>query len=57
MNSSIFINTSVHEREYKLKYVLNVMGCRPLPYWVGTFAFDFMAYLITFVIFFFAVYF
>jgi hypothetical protein len=32
----------VMERELKLKYALNVMGCRYLPYWLGTLAFDFI---------------
>lgn len=51
MNSSIYINTPVLERELQLKYALNLMGCRPLPYWLGTFAFDFTMYLATFAIF------
>ena len=47
MNSSIFINTPVQEREISLKHLLCVMGCRKLPYWLGTFCFDFLMYLIT----------
>jgi len=41
----------VLEKEFHLKYILNVMGCRPLPYWLGTFIFDYIAYLITVIIF------
>ena len=32
----------VTEREKKLKYSLNVMGLRVIPYWLGNFIFDFM---------------
>jgi ATP-binding cassette subfamily A (ABC1) protein 3 len=32
----------VQEREEKLKYALNVMGCRIVPYWLATMAFDCM---------------
>ena len=28
------------ERELKLKYALNVMGCRSVTYWLGTYLFD-----------------
>jgi len=55
MNSSIYINTPVLEREYQLKYALNVMGCRPLPYWLGTLAFDYIVYFCTFMLFFLSV--
>ncbi|KAL4460035.1 hypothetical protein ABPG74_003561 [Tetrahymena malaccensis] len=51
MNSSIYINTPVLEREFQLKYALNVMGCRPLPYWLGTLVYDYLVYLLTFLIF------
>lgn len=54
MNSSIYVNTPVLEREHSLKYALNVMGCRPLPYWLGTLAFDFLAYFSTFLVFFYS---
>lgn len=30
----------VFEKEKKLKYALNVMGCRLYPYWFGNFLFD-----------------
>lgn len=53
-NSSLFITLPVLEREFNLKYALNVMGCRTMPYWLGTFAYDFILYsffVITFVIF------
>lgn len=46
-NSSIFISLPVLERETHLKYALNVMGCRVTPYWLGTFAFDYLIFLIT----------
>jgi len=39
------------EREFNLKYALNVMGCRVLPYWLGTFAFDFIVYCVGLLIF------
>jgi len=43
-SSSIFILLPVWEREHNLKYALNVMGCRALPYWFGTLAYDFLVY-------------
>ena len=45
-STSNFCGTLVMERELKLKYALNVMGCRPLPYWLGTFIFDFTMYFV-----------
>lgn len=33
----------VYEREENLKYALDVMGLRPLPYWLGTLSFDMAA--------------
>jgi len=38
-NSSTFCATLVLEREKRLKYALNVMGCRIVPYWLGTLKF------------------
>ena len=32
----------VMERQEKLKFSLNLMGCRIVPYWLGTMAFDFL---------------
>ena len=32
------------------------MGCKSLPYWIGTFCFDFLAYVLTFGLFIFMVY-
>jgi len=52
MNSSIFVNTPVMEREFGLKYILTVMGCRTYPYWIGTFIFDYVAYISTYLVFF-----
>ncbi|CAD8050071.1 unnamed protein product [Paramecium sonneborni] len=43
-NSSLFIMQPVLERETNLKYALVAMGCRPFPYWLGTFLFDFTIY-------------
>ncbi|EGR27806.1 hypothetical protein IMG5_188760 [Ichthyophthirius multifiliis] len=53
-NSSIFITLPVLEREFNLKYALNVMGCRVLPYWFGTLLFDVFIFLLTLFIFFIA---
>lgn len=41
----------VFEKEKKLKYSLNVMGCRLTPYWFGNFLFDFIYMLLIIVIF------
>ena len=50
--SSIYIGFTVFEREKNLKYALNVMGCKTLPYWMATFAFDFLIFWIIFIFFF-----
>ena len=50
------------EREAKLKYfaffklnlfryALNVMGCKIYPYWIGTFCFDLLIYILIFFVF------
>ncbi|EAR89872.2 ABC transporter family protein (macronuclear) [Tetrahymena thermophila SB210] len=56
INTSIYVNTPVLERETQIKYALNIMGCRPLPYWLGTLAFDYTVYFITFLIFYISIY-
>jgi len=43
---------TVLERELKLKYALNVMGCRVVPYWLGTFLFDYLMFCFTIIVFF-----
>jgi len=40
LNSSVYCGFPVREREIKLKYALKVMGCRTVPYWLGTYIFD-----------------
>lgn len=50
-STTSWAGTLILEREYKLKYSLNVMGCRPITYWLGTFFFDYLFYLINFCIF------
>ena len=43
---AVFCGSIVYEREKKLKYALNVMGCRTFPYWLGTFAFDYILFCV-----------
>jgi len=43
LNSTVYASLPVFEREKKIKYVLKTMGCRTLPYWLGTFLFDLIA--------------
>ena len=50
-NCGAYVTLPVLEREHNLKYALNVMGCRVLPYWLGTFAFDFSLYCFTIIVF------
>ena len=50
-NSSVFISLPVLERESNLKYALNVMGCRVLPYWLGTFVFDYILFYLLIILF------
>lgn len=49
--TSNYCGSLVYERENKLKYALNVMGCRTLPYWLGTLCFDYVMFLIPTLIF------
>jgi len=35
------------EREFKLKYALNVMGCKIIPYWLSNLIFDYFFYALT----------
>ena len=55
LNSSIYVNTPVLEREFELKYTMDVTGMRQLPYWLGTFLFDFSGYLLIVLFFYFVV--
>ena len=61
-NCSIYITVVVSEREKKIKFTflfkngfsrdaLNTMGCKILPYWFGSFIFDYIMLILTFVIF------
>ena len=50
--SSIFVGFTVYENEKKLKYALNVMGCKSIPYWFGSFLFDILFFWIAFTFFF-----
>lgn len=43
--------TVVLEREQKQKYALNVMGLQTIPYWLGTFLFDYAMSLVIFFVF------
>lgn len=47
LNTTVFVATNVMERETKLKYALNVMGCKILPYWLSNLLFDYLLYAIT----------
>jgi hypothetical protein len=38
--TTTFAFTHVAEREHNVKYLLKVSGCRPYPYWIGTFLAD-----------------
>ena len=42
ISGGIILGFPVQERENKLKYALNVMGCRIVPYWLSTMIFDFI---------------
>ncbi len=56
VNTSVYILTPVMERENLLKYILTVMGCRTLPYWLGTLLFDYCVFSITYFVFMITVY-
>ncbi|CAD8050496.1 unnamed protein product [Paramecium sonneborni] len=44
-NATVYITQPVLEKETYLKQALIGMGCRTLPYWVGTLIFDYTIYL------------
>jgi len=45
--SSVFCAFLVNEREKKLRYLLSIMGCQRLTYWVGNFLFDLTMFSLT----------
>lgn len=50
-STSSYTGIIVQEREEKIKYVLNVMGCKVLPYWLGSFLFDYIIYILNLTVF------
>lgn len=50
---TFFAQPITEEKEKKLKYMMNIMGLKTLPYWLGNFIFDFILivlYTVTFII-------
>lgn len=47
LNSAFYISYPVYEKEERLKYAMDVMGIRPITYWLGTLCFDFIIVIIT----------
>jgi len=43
LNTAVYCSLPVYEREEKLKYLMDVMGLRNLPYWIGNITVDFIA--------------
>jgi len=43
LNTGVYCSLPVYEREDKLKYIMDVMGLRNLPYWLGNLLVDFFA--------------
>jgi len=43
LNTALYCAFPVYEKEEKLKYALDVMGLRHLPYWLGSISFDMLA--------------
>ena len=41
LNTAVYCSLPVYEREDKLKYLMDVMGLRGLPYWIGNLTVDF----------------
>jgi ATP-binding cassette, subfamily A (ABC1), member 3 len=56
LNSSVYILTPSLEKEHDLRYILRVMGCKSVPYWLGTFSFDFLAFSSTLLVFVISIY-
>jgi len=42
LNTAAYCSLPVYEREEKLKYLMDVMGLRNLPYWIGNAIIDFI---------------
>ena len=43
LNTAIYCGFPVHERDHKLKYIMEGMGLRIIPYWLGMLLFDMLA--------------
>lgn len=43
LNTATYCSLPVYEREEKLKYLMDVMGLRNIPYWLGNIGVDFIA--------------
>ena len=41
LNTAVYCSLPVYEKEEKLKYLMDVMGLRNLPYWIGNLTVDF----------------
>jgi ATP-binding cassette subfamily A (ABC1) protein 3 len=52
LNTAVFCSLPVYEKEEKLKYLMDVMGLRNLPYWLGNFIVDGLAMTIINAVFF-----
>ena len=42
LNTAVYCSLPVYEKEEKLKYLMDVMGLRNLPYWIGNLMVDFL---------------
>ena len=47
MNCYLYLLTPTMEREYGLRYILNLMSCKSATYWIGTFLMDYLVYILT----------
>ena len=48
--STLFLGHHVMERELYVKYVMVVMGCKISAYWLGNFIFDFLMFILSFIV-------
>lgn len=46
LNSSLFIGLPVREKEKGIKSILRSIGSKPIAYWLGTWIFDVMVFMI-----------
>jgi len=43
LSTATYCSLPVYEREERMKYLMDVMGLRKIPYWISNYIVDFLA--------------